>query len=176
MSDLGTLGGTSASAASMNERGQIVGSSLTGSGHCHAFLWNNGSTADLGVLGGAYLSSHAVDINSSGQVVGNCSISDDDLDSLHDISRDSVSCRPFLYSNGAMVDINDLVDAPHGTFQLVRSIDDAGRITVYGSQMIDWGLYREYTYVLSPVPEPSTAVLSALGLFGFAGYALRRRG
>ena len=39
MTDMGTLGGTFAGATGINNQGQAVGYSETGSGATHAFLW-----------------------------------------------------------------------------------------------------------------------------------------
>lgn len=61
--DLGTLGGTSSEAFSINDNGQITGISTTASGEQHAFVWTNGSMQDLGP-------GWASAINASGQVVG----------------------------------------------------------------------------------------------------------
>lgn len=69
VTDLGTLGGTSSSAADVNAAGWIVGHSALATGSSmRAFLWRNGTMSDLGTLGGA--SSRAEAINASGQVVG----------------------------------------------------------------------------------------------------------
>lgn len=66
--ELGTLGGGSAAAAAINERGQVVGvSSLAGPAQ-HAFVWENGQMRDLGTLGGRH--SFAWDINERGDIVG----------------------------------------------------------------------------------------------------------
>ena len=85
--DLGTLGGTSSSAADVNGRGQIVGGSSTADGLSHAFLWQDGVMTDLGTLGGE--TSEATETNESGQVVGR--------------SLDAAGVRQaFLWSDGGM--------------------------------------------------------------------------
>lgn len=66
--DLGTLGGRSASAYDINDRGQIVGVSRNAEGYRRAFLWERGEMRDLGTLGGTQ--SWAFGINNRGQVVG----------------------------------------------------------------------------------------------------------
>jgi probable HAF family extracellular repeat protein len=174
ITDLGTLGGKSSCASDMNEQGWIIGQSQTKDGNYHAFQWSNGSMADIGVLNDSYISSDAIDINSNGQVVGTCTRIPEYSELLFP-TPDWIYNRPFLYSDGLMTDINDLVDGPHGTFFGVQSIDDSGQITVTGAQMIDWGLYRQYTCVLTPVPEPSSAILLLFGLFVIAVRARRKR-
>ncbi|MFN7146869.1 MAG: hypothetical protein ACK4YP_24050, partial [Myxococcota bacterium] len=66
--DLGTLGGRSAAASAINERGQVVGISATSGPEQHAFFWEGGTMTDLGTLGGRH--SFAWDVNEAGQVVG----------------------------------------------------------------------------------------------------------
>lgn len=68
LSDLGTLGGSSAEALALNDRDVVVGDSTTASGARHAFRWHSGTMDDLGTLGGA--TSVAAGINGSGEIVG----------------------------------------------------------------------------------------------------------
>jgi probable HAF family extracellular repeat protein len=73
-SDLGTLGGPrGGSARSLNNIGQIVGSSTTSGGPGQAFLYENGVMINLNDLlptGSGWMLTEAIDINDSGQIVG----------------------------------------------------------------------------------------------------------
>ncbi len=80
MTGLGSLGGRGSWASAINERGQVVGESLTdipaphpGELCCstllHAFGWRDGAMVDLGTLG-PLDGSDAADINDCGQAVG----------------------------------------------------------------------------------------------------------
>jgi probable HAF family extracellular repeat protein len=66
--DLGTLGGATATAQAINNRGQVTGYSATANGDIHAFLWEKGLMIDLGTLRGNYSDAYA--INDLGQVAG----------------------------------------------------------------------------------------------------------
>ncbi len=48
VTDLGTLGGNSSQAASINAGGQVTGQSFTSSLEYHAFLYSGGTMIDLG--------------------------------------------------------------------------------------------------------------------------------
>lgn len=71
MTDIGTLGGPSATAADINNKGQIVGWSDTTQGDRRPYLWrpNSGCMADLGTLG-AKKYSLALAINNHSEVLG----------------------------------------------------------------------------------------------------------
>lgn len=77
--DLGTLGGTTAVAYGINNNGVVVGASTVTSGASHAFSWN-GVQQDLGTVTigtppstVSFLSSAALDVNTSGTAVGSSS-------------------------------------------------------------------------------------------------------
>jgi probable HAF family extracellular repeat protein len=65
---IASLGGGRAWANAITPGGRVVGHSITGDGQTHAFLWDEGSTLDLGSLPGA--TSEALAANDHGVVVG----------------------------------------------------------------------------------------------------------
>ncbi len=69
LTDLGTLGGARSQAVAINDRGQVAGWSLDGSGASRAFVWSAATgLVNLGTLGGSW--SQATAINNLGEVIG----------------------------------------------------------------------------------------------------------
>jgi probable HAF family extracellular repeat protein len=68
-----TPGGKESRPTSLNNKGEVVGSSPSqpGGGMLHAFHWHNGVIKDLGTLRG-FIQSDALHINEAGQIVGTC--------------------------------------------------------------------------------------------------------
>jgi probable HAF family extracellular repeat protein len=137
MKDLGTLpGDVSSIAQGINDSGQVVGQSDDVRGHPRAFLWDavNGMQ-DLGTLGRHAL---ATGINRTGQVVGE-SERHDDIDNAY-------FYHAFVWQNGTMSDLNDLIPPVSGLELFAASaINNAGQIV--GQD----GHYGEYhAYLLTP--------------------------
>jgi probable HAF family extracellular repeat protein len=119
MQDLGDYG-YSTQATAINDAGQIVGYFDDLSGHSHAFLYDSGDVLDLGLLPGT-AGSLANSINSSGQIVG------------VSYRADGQNGPPFLYVDGTMYNLNDLLPAGSGwNLYWASKINDQGQILAYG--------------------------------------------
>jgi probable HAF family extracellular repeat protein len=126
MTDLGNMPGFDYfQSGVINNLGQATGTMLPTFQHTQgrAFLYKNGAFKDIGLLpGGSLANGH--DINDNGQIVGFCAGND-----LY---------TGFLYSDGVMMDLNDLFD--HNVFpyniQSAGSINNAGQIVAYGYSTI----------------------------------------
>lgn len=149
--DLGTLGGPNSDAYDINNLGQIVGRALNNSnpdGEEHAFLYSAGHMADLGTFPSGH-GSTAYGINNLGQVVGDANVP-------------AGSFQAFLYEDGVMRNLNDLIPASSGwTLERAQDINDSGQIAGFGT--ING---QKHAVRLDPVvvPEPSAGLLSCLGI------------
>jgi len=122
----------------INEAGQVVGFSSLESAQ-HAILADGaGPLLDLGTLPGTD-ESQAMDINAHGQVVG-----------FSGYAGDATPLRAFLYEDGAMQDLNALIDPTLGvTLRSATAINDAGQIA-------GWGVFPgndltdSFVFVLTP--------------------------
>jgi probable HAF family extracellular repeat protein len=110
MTDLGTLGGQFSAATAMNDRGAVVGWSLTPTGDYHPFVWRRGRMVDLGTLGGNWAMPAAV--NNAGDVVGSSMAT---VGGQHAV----------LWRNGRMIDIGALFP---GEQSVASDINDRGQV------------------------------------------------
>ena len=124
MTEIGTFGGPSSSAAAINRGGVVVGSADRADGTTHAFAYRNGRLHDLGTLGGS--NSSASKINNKGQIVGTAQ------------QPDGVE-RAFIYSDRVM----KALPTPEGASASARSINRGG--FAIGSYRLD-GQYHSFLY------------------------------
>ena len=109
----------------INNLGQVVGH---GGGVGHGFLWENGIFTDIGTLGGDF--SQANGINNLSQVVGYSSTTNNVV-------------HAFIWQEGEMKDLNDLIPADSGwELSVANAISDRGEIVGTGNH--DGELYRGF--------------------------------
>ncbi|QJD98693.1 DUF3466 family protein [Massilia forsythiae] len=156
MTSLGNLGGPWSTARSINDHGQIVGYLGTDSNvnpddiyPSTAFLYENGVMRNLGGPSPLW-SSAAYDINNLGQIVGSAGLGD-------------FLSHGFLYENGAMVDLNVLIDPESGwVIQDAAAINDLQQIAATACR---GDVCQAVRLDLVPaVPEPAAYALLLGGL------------
>jgi len=128
----------------ISENGVVAGDTTVGGYRC-ACLWQEGVVTPLGSLPG-YPESTARGLNNLGSVVGSVG------------SGIFLSQRAFLYQEGTLYDLNNLI--PHDSgwlLQAAENINDLGYIVGYGRNPD--GLTRGFLLT----PEPATLSLLALG-------------
>jgi uncharacterized membrane protein len=184
----------------MNDNGQIVGSYPLGAGD-HGFLYSAGRFTTFDVPGAAAEGTLALGINNAGQIVGwyggrgNISVHGFVLINGTYTTIDApgavetfataisnsgqilvngwfyngtggVSPHPYLLEDGRLIPF----EVPGSGVAELLGINDLGQIVgVYGDANGDHG------FLATPVPEPSTLLLAAIGMVGAFGCAWWRR-
>ena len=131
MTNIPTLGGTSAYAQCANNRGQVIGfSNLTGDVGCngsldscavHTFLWDHETLQDLGTLGGT--SSVPLWLNNNGEAVGGA------------LTADDKEFHATLWKNGRITDLNGEGDC----FSFATAINSSHRLACLRSRLCGVG-------------------------------------
>jgi probable HAF family extracellular repeat protein len=161
--NLGSLGGNFSVANGINDSGQVVGESWTSTLQSHAFFYDNGTMTDLGILPGG-VRSEAYGINDAGQIVGNS----------FNIAWSDFATRAFLFENGTMYNLNDLIDPNSGWLITdARAINNHGQIAASGYNPAVGSCALLLT-PFSAVPEPSSIIMFGVGAIGAIGMKLRR--
>lgn len=152
--DLGTLGGTTSIAYSINASGHVVGSSAS-----RAFLHNGTAMLNLGTLGGE--SSYATGANASDQVVGVSYTSGGDA-------------HAFLFSGGIMKDLSTLGGSRSGMFSLAYAINASGQVVGYSLTPSNDG-HHAFLYDASGMTDLGTLNGSGSDTYSYA-YAINSSG
>jgi probable HAF family extracellular repeat protein len=145
------------SAIGINDKNQVVGSyKNSDTGSRKAFLWNliTDEVLDLRHLGGN--TTTALNINNAGQIVGSSETGDSEF-------------HAFIYEDGKIYDLNDLISDEHGWDYLATAKDVNALGQIIGD--INGELH---SFILTPVPIPAPVFLLGAGLIGLM--AIRRRG
>src|SRR6266851_926729 len=109
--DLSPFTGVNTSANDINDAGDIVGGGDTGFGDFHAYLLSEGTSFDLGTLGG--IDSEALALNRSGQVAGHSRV-----------RGGSARHAFFLPEPGRMADLGSL----GGATSIAHDVNDRGEV------------------------------------------------
>ena len=148
MKDLGTLGGGSSYGTFINANNHVVGYSTNNDGRVHAFLHAGVKMEDLGSLGGKEPQSDqsfALGVNAADQVVGYTYLPVDQAGAL--AQPEPVG---FLYQNGEMKDLNDLIGIGAKSYRIysATAINDKGQIT---ANAMEYGSGTYHAVLLSPL-------------------------
>ncbi len=161
--NLGSLGGGTSVAVSINDNGLVAGFSTLADGSEHGFLYDlqTSTMTDLGALDDG--PSRARGMDQSGRVVGMSDTADGN--------------RAFLWDNGLMYNLNDLLGADYSDYVMMDAyeINELGWIAGWGTNPA--GELRALVAVPentpAPVPEPGSLLLLSLG--ALSGYMMVRR-
>jgi probable HAF family extracellular repeat protein len=139
VTSLGSLGGQGSYPYALNQRGDVVGGSPTGTGMGGAFLYSGGRLISLGTTGVALPLSIAFGINNHGSVVGEV------------YNNGTAIYHAFLYEDGQMRDLNNMVNLEPGmVLSDAQGINDAGQIIANGNN----GGPNNYAFLVTPNCEP----------------------
>jgi probable HAF family extracellular repeat protein len=121
--DLGTAPGSFASQAmGINNAGQVlVSGSFREDPTARSFIWDAGQWTELGLLPG-FTRCGGRDINDAGQVVGVCVI-----------VGPGVTFAPFIWRNGVMSSLEDLIVDPAANPSLAIAMNEIGQVVLSGS-------------------------------------------
>lgn len=170
--DIGTLGGTQATAEGISDRDWVVGTStLLGNQVGRAFLWRHGSFTDLGTLGGKNSQEQWAEKDKIGVVAGDAETAHKDpsnedfcgFDSNNGVQATGLICKPFMWKGGVMGALRTL-GGPNGQ---ATGVNDLGEIVgiaetatrdpncaapqVYDAGAVVWGPQRGKIHTLPPL-------------------------
>jgi probable HAF family extracellular repeat protein len=139
---LGSLGGRFSRGQAINGQGHVVGlSELVGADHkIHAFYWDGSRMKDLGSLPGLPWTS-ATGLNNHGVTVGN-------VYDKPDYNGDEYVTFAFVYRDGQMWNVNELVPPSSPVLTVALGVNDRGQILCTDGQS---GAPRAHGFLLTPL-------------------------
>ena len=200
--DLGGLfKGADSQANAINNFGQVVGYSDFNQYRSdeHATLWNQGNIIDLSA--GSQYSSEAYDINDLGQIVGvenqkavlwqdgkkfvlgglenstgSVASGINSLGWIVGTRKYNNDWRATLWRDNVAIDLNSLTAVAESGWRIQTALDinDRGEIVGVGVYSAPNGNFYQ-GFLLSPVPEPTTAVYMLIGILGLLVVANRNK-
>jgi probable HAF family extracellular repeat protein len=120
LTDLGTLGGASSYASSINDHGQVVGSAQLADGTSRGYLYSNGTMAALPST--SYTTAAA--INNAGTIAGSMAVDEPWANPQH----------AFTYGNGAYTDLGTF---PYGDSSHAVAINNRGDVVGAAATYVD---------------------------------------
>jgi probable HAF family extracellular repeat protein len=176
--------GFESQARGINDFGQVVGETMTLTGNDEAFLWNNGTSENLGTLTPGR-NSEAFSINNEGNVVGTAEVIFSLTFETNPITGQitittNYHNHAFLYSNGSMMDLNSVISTNSGwELYYAFGINNSDQILGWGS--MDGG--EHFRSFILQVPEPSvpaflisaTTVIVSINRFRATSTARRKQ-
>jgi len=170
--DLGTLGGNESLAATINNRGQIVGGAANSvpdifpgplgfwGTRTRAFLWEKGVMTDLGDLGGP--DAFAIFVSERGDIAGVSYTSAIPDPTQTDCGQNIPPQDPFLWESGKMIDLGSL----GGICGFVNGLNNSGQV-IGQSDLV--GDLTAHPFLWDLKTTPHLQDLGTLGgSFGFA--------
>lgn len=156
---LGDLGGGSSTVHGLHAAGQVAGqvagTSGTGGGNAHAFIWEKGRMTDLGTLGGDLSAGYAISAN--GQVTGSAAVAAD------------APLHAFRHDRGGMRDLGTL-DRNHASGAAINS---AGQVAGTGYVNVNPG---PYPHAFRSAPGVGITDLGTLGGSDSSAYLINEAG
>lgn len=154
ISSLGTLGGNSSWANSINNSGQVVGCANLSNGQSHAFLWQSGTMTDLGTLPGGNFS-WAYGINDAELVVGQ--------------ADSGTTSHAFIWQSGVMTDLGSLNPTSNSSSSCAYAVNNAGQVV--GISSVSGGANHAFLWENGVMTD-----LGTLGPGSSTAYAINNAG
>jgi probable HAF family extracellular repeat protein len=167
LTDIGTLGGSEATARGINDTGEVVGGGFTAQGDHQAFYWYNGVMTNIGAWAGQP-ASNALSINNQRQATGVVVDSQGKYQAvIYNLHQQSVTYLPTLAGGTAYAEaINDLgqvvgrsTDSDGLEYPVIWENGIIRKLSNYRGYATDINELGEATGFILPANQPQQAVV-----------------